>query len=468
MRSLLLSAAGAALCVNSICTAQTTRPSAPLSPPAATQPSVTTQPPATQASATTQPAATQASATTKPSIDSFLPRLGSDSWKQRQEAVQELVRMGEDARPMIHELLSRNIADGETRTRLEAALSQIDENRLIGASFITIHLKNATPKAVFEELSRQCYADLQPFPQNLFDQGDQPKVSIDIDRQPFWTAMNTIADKTGIDLQQYNEGVRLMHGGFRMNSPFSTIQGPFLVVATQISRSQTEMLANGGGSSSDFSIQMMAYSEPKLHVLSSSAGVKLEIAVDDAGNSLMPTSEGNRGYYGGSGGCWNLFAQLKYPDHPGKKIARIKGTSRFLIQTKSQRIEIPDIKNVKEMTRIVGDMPVVFHEMKKTNEIWELRLSGNPQALGNNRWAQFNQSVQTNLQVLDDKGQMLEHRGMSSRGDNNGIEFTLMFSPSLRPDGRNSSDPAKLVWEVPTASKEIEVPFDFKDLPMPR
>ena len=29
------------------------------------------------------------------------------------------------------------------------------------------------------------------------------------------------------------------------------------------------------------------------------------------------------------------------------------------------------------------------------------------------------------------------------------------------------TDPAKLFWEVPTGSKEINVPFEFKDLPMP-
>ena len=115
-------------------------------------------------------------------------------------------------------------------------LTQIDENRVIGALFVTIHLKDVSAKVVFEELLRQCYAELKPFPPNLFDEPNAAKVSIDVDRQPFWTAMNQIAEKTGIDLQQYNEGIRLMRGGFRMNSPFSTIQGPFLVVATQISR----------------------------------------------------------------------------------------------------------------------------------------------------------------------------------------------------------------------------------------
>jgi hypothetical protein len=329
-----------------------------------------------------------------------------------------------------------------------------------------MHFKDAEPKAVFAELSRQCYAELKPFPDNLWEMPGGSKVTIDIDHQPFWTAMKQITDKTGIDLQQYNEGSRLMRGGFRMNSPYTTVRGPFLVLATQVDYSQTVMLANGGGANANFALHLVAYSEPKIQVLSSTSAVKLEEAVDDAGNSLMPIGPDNRGYYGGSGGTWNLYAQLHHPDHPGQKIARIRGSAKFVIQTKSQKIEIP-AASIKETAQVIGDMPVVIHDLKKNGEIWELRLSATPDALGN-RWAQLQQSVQSRLQIVDAQGQPLDHRGMSSRGGTNGIEFTIMFSPSNRPnDNRASTDPKKLLWEVPTGTKEISVPFDFKDVPMP-
>ncbi|HWE03593.1 MAG TPA: hypothetical protein VG326_14405 [Tepidisphaeraceae bacterium] len=446
MRSYTIAAACALLGVQSLAGAQSTKP-APATLPA-----------------------TQAVATTRPSADSFLPRLASDVWQDRQRAADDLVRMGEDARPIVKQLLARSLGDIDVRTRLETVRSLLDENRILGPSYITIHLKDADPKTVFEEVSRQCYSDLKPFPDNLFDQKDLPKVSVDIDRQPFWTAMSQISEKTGIDLQQYNEGVRLMRGGFRVTSAYSAIQGPFLVVANSITRTQTEMLANGGGSSSEFCMQLVVYSEPKLHVLSSSSTVKIDVAVDNAGNSLIPTAPDNRGYYGGASGIWNLYSQLKFPDKkPGTRIARFKGSADFVVQTKSQQIQIPDIVGIKEVTRVVADIPVVFHEMKKNGEIWELRLSANPQALGPGRWNQFNQSVQSNLQVVDNAGQILDHRGMRSRGTGNGIEFTLLFAKSMRPsDARSSGDPAKVLWEISTGSKEINVPFEFKDLPMPR
>ena len=184
MRSLTIATACALLGIASLAGAQTTKPAAP-----------TTRPSTQAAAPTTRPATQAVVVTTRPSAESFLPRLASDVWQDRQHAADELVRMGEDARPIIKELLSRPIADIDVRTRLETVRSLIDDNRILGPSYITIHLKDADPKVVFEELSRQCYTDLKPFPENLFDQKDLPKVSIDIDRQPFWTAMAQLSGK---------------------------------------------------------------------------------------------------------------------------------------------------------------------------------------------------------------------------------------------------------------------------------
>lgn len=373
--------------------------------------------------------------------------------------------MGEDARPVIRDLLDRPITDSEVRARLDGALAQIDENRVTGTSYITLHYKDAPASAIYADLSRQCYAKLKTMPDNLLDEPDLAKISIDVDRQPFWKVITQLSEKTGLDLQQYNEGVRLMRGGFRMNSPFTVLQGPFLVVATQISRTQVEMLA-GGGSSNDFALQLVAYSEPKLKVLNSDAGVHLIEAVDDHGNSLIPTDNAQRGYYGGGGNTWNLFAQLKYPEkNPGAHVTRLKGSASFQVQTKSQVLEIPAVKSLRESSRMMGDMPVMFHDLKKAGTNWELRLSANPQAMGGDRWNQFNQNVQS-IKLVDDAGQELDHAGMRSSGNGQGIEYVMMYVQSTQ-DGRHAGDPAKMLWEVPTGSRQVNVTFDFKNLPMP-
>jgi len=76
--------------------------------------------------------------------------------------------------------------------------------------------------------------------------------------------------------------------------------------------------------------------------------------------------------------------------------------------------------------------------------------------------------VQTQLKLLDANGQPLDHRGMRSGGNANGMDFTILFGSSVRPNGRASTDPVLITWEVPTGSKDISVSFEFKDLPMPK
>ena len=72
------------------------------------------------------------------------------------------------------------------------------------------------------------------------------------------------------------------------------------------------------------------------------------------------------------------------------------------------------------------------------------------------------------MRVLDADGQALERRGFGSRVNGDEVEMTVRFGPSFRArDRRRSGDPANLVWQVPTASKDVEVPFEFRDLPMP-
>ena len=157
-----------------------------------------------------------------------------------------------------------------------------------------------------------------------------------------------------------------------------------------------------------------------------------------------------RAEYGTSSPNSNTRTKIPAPRSPGSR-----ESSGFLVQTKSEQIEIPDIKNAHEITRVVSDMPVVFHELKKNGETWELRVGANPQAFGPNRWNQFNQMVQNNLRLLDEKGQALDHRGMPAEAGITESNIPCFFANSTRPaDGRPSTEPAKLVWEVPRQARK--------------
>ena len=106
-------AACAVLSITSLSGGQTPRPSAPDSPVATTQPASTQQTPTTQPATPQVAASARPSPNLGPSTDALLHLLASDSFQERQHAAEELVRMGEEARPLIEEMLRRPEADVE-------------------------------------------------------------------------------------------------------------------------------------------------------------------------------------------------------------------------------------------------------------------------------------------------------------------------------------------------------------------
>ena len=439
------------------CTArgQTTRPTTrPMGPDTRPSQSATSQ---------TQPATQPA----HPEIASSLKALSSPDWHERRKAQDELVAGGEEAKPFIAELV-RAAPDAESRKNAEAALARIDQNRAQGPSLITLHVKDATPRQVFAELSRQCFAPLPTWPDNLWEQGSWPKVTLDVDHKPFWKVVPQVCQQLGVDFRPFQNGMRIMHTGGAQAQGVAEVDGPFLVVANQISYSRTRNFG-GGGEQTQFGMNLSVYAEPKLTVLRGSGAVHLDEVVDDHGNSLVPQANAPRMFWGGSVGFggWSLYAPLQYPKKdPGARIARFKGTTSFVLQTKMEKLDIPDVMNLKQTTRLVTDTSITFQSMKKNGDNYDLHLIANQANLGGPEWQQLVEMLQTRLQILDSDGNPLDHRGMNSSGNNNSIELTLDFARGNTPDGRQIGQPSRLLWEIPTETRQVTVSIDFRDLPL--
>ena len=139
-----------ALPVSIVC-AQTTRPAAPVPAPLG---ALSTQPFwSTQAVSSTQPATQTAGAATEPvDYEALAKQLSSTDWRERRNARETLIRLGDDAKSLL-ETLIQSAADEETRHQAQEALLQIEQNRTLGPSYITLHVKDARPEEVFAEIS---------------------------------------------------------------------------------------------------------------------------------------------------------------------------------------------------------------------------------------------------------------------------------------------------------------------------
>lgn len=403
------------------------------------------------------------------SVDALVARLSSDEWQARQAAEDRLVQLGATA----HEALARaarETDDPETRTRAEAALARIAENARTGASVITIKGESLTLREVVSQLSEQAGVPIDIYPPVVADHHRAERYRLDIDHQSFWEAIRNIGEATGFSIQQWDHtGVKFMQGG----PPIETggvISGAFLITATRVSRSRAVDLPAAAGVHEDFHVHMVARAEPKLRLLRVSYTPRLIEAVDENGLSLLQRAGGysvGSGY--GSVGMWNLAARLECPPDVGRRIARLRGTIDVSIQTGTELLEVPDIQTARNVSRVVGTLGITINELTRSGDDWQLRITARPQGASAEEWEHFKQTLTTaDVRLLDEEGDVLPRSSYSSSGTPERVELNLTYQSRPQRGNRPAAgEPVRMVWSVPTGTRDLSVPFEFEDLPIP-
>jgi hypothetical protein len=417
-------------------------------------------------------------------VEALAGELADDNWVVRQKAQDELVQFGPVARARLEGLL-RETRDEEVRTRAEAALRQIEENRLTGTSFVTIHVKDAHPKEVLAELSRQAYADLtRTAPADLWDSKQWPAVSIDAERQPFWVVMNELCAKAGLQPQVSVGAEREIVLAVRDPSlePWGqgkvrpVVAGGFMVMINTVSTRKYLDLNAPKNVSRSCQMQVVVYPEPKLRVLQLASPTRVVEAVDERGNALAPPAAGTE--YMQTITTWpcSLYIGLQPPLDAGRRIARLRGTGRFVLQAKSEVAEIADVVNAKEVTRTVGGKQFTLKEVKRNEDRYVVSISLMRAGFSANDWAYAGTYNTSNaFKLVDARGRPLYRWSFTNSGGGaEQMDYTIQFSRAPQATakvqgagGEPTGEPVKLVWEVPTESREVTVPFGFDDVPLP-
>jgi hypothetical protein len=418
-------------------------------------------------------------------IDQAIAQLASDDWRTRQQATQRLIQLAEDALPRL-EKVAASAEDDEVRTRAAAAVAQIEENRLIGTSMISLHLKDVPAGQAFAELAKQARAPLPGDPPALLNQKSGPRVSLDVDHRPFWDVMQTLCAQTGLEpapITRHNRelGLGLTPGDAEwMDKPIA-LAGPLLIRADRITRISTLQLKPPRDVAREFTISLTVYAEPKLRVLDYSGTLTLDEAVDEKGNSLIPPPEdgvnANVEVFGnqrdGTTSRWEVGATLHYPKGTGRKIARLRGSTALHVQTKSATLEVP-IAGAKNVTRVLDGVRVGVKHLDATRCDLVVHRDGRSDA----EWYGVRMQLYAgHAELLDDRGQVAARNQNSldtdESNDGQRMDLKIRFAREPGEDGskdgkkRSLSEATKLVWEFPVEIRELSVPFELRDLDIP-
>jgi len=395
-----------------------------------------------------------ATAPAVPSADEFLKQLSTDDWRQRRQTLRQLVELGPEAEPLLRDLLSRDL-DHEARKNVELAAEQIRENRLLGPTLVTLHVKDSPPGPVFAELARQCGGPLTTWPEKLWEQPTWPKLTLDYDHRPFWEVIAQISKRLEVDYIS-TEPQELRIARDSGHSPGGTcVSGAFLLTADPVT------FRNG------MNIELSIYAEPKV-VVTRAISFKLDVAEDDKGTKLLPQTSRRfwgRRYRTGSRQLPMIFQRLQ---EEATRVGRFKGTVTVAIQSESETWVVDDPLSMSPATRLVDTLPVTLESFTATHnsEGYELLVAVPNGWSSRGAQDEMIELIKSRMKVLDAKGHALTLSSTEGRSLNDGSEITVTLTPTILDDGSKTGAPAKLTWDIPSRTRTLVVPFDFKDLPV--
>lgn len=389
----------------------------------------------------------------------LLHRLERGSWHDRSATEAELASRGFEQAPVARAMLAQTTSP-EAQVRLDAVLAQWAQEKLLGPSLITLHLKHASAKQAYTQLFRQADAPFVIEPANLFEH--VPPVTVDVDRQPFWAVFEQLQHQTTIGFDRGVDGMsRLMRGDLIVPGP-QAIDGQFLIVVCAVQEQPPPAAPPGEGKV--IQLQLIIYPEPKTYVMAVPPMLTLDRATDNHGNPLKEVSQGPVGIVPGimEQSPYAVYLQMG-TKNPGNALADLRGTLSLQIACHVQRMDIDDITHAPPQLIDASGLAVKFLRCAKSGRAYQLSL--NCAATRQDLFNELIQDQRARIQLFDTRGRELSAGGLSI-----GLQqrlYSLMYTFNDQDPANFNGPPMvakRMVWNLPADIRTIDLPFDFKNM----
>lgn len=161
-------------------------------------------------------------------IPKLIGDLGSVSFDDREKASKKIESIGTPALEGLRKALKSE--DAEIRKRAEELIARIESNsqnqKLMSPTLISINLKDATLSEVVAELVKQ--SGYRIVIQDRKGELSQKKLSISVEKQPFWKVLDLVCEKGGVVelASSTNNSFSFGIGSPPINVPFPRIPKP--------------------------------------------------------------------------------------------------------------------------------------------------------------------------------------------------------------------------------------------------
>lgn len=447
--------------------------------------------------------------TSEETFQALIEDLGSSQFARRESAADALRLGGQSALKALRR--AQNHPDAEVRRRAAELQGPLEASLRLAPKRVSLERKSRTLRATLEEISKSTGYTVEAW-NNL-----EQQVDFGCDNITLLEAVDQLGRLTGTVLQQGYGDDRIRLGAGNC-PPLVAYDGPFRLVATSLQQYRNIDLANanpgspgasvsGPGRTETLTLGMAIFSEPRLPLLGVNEPRLTEAWTED-GQSLLPpandaanTSRRHVSRYGNGYRSQTQMANvvLRRPSGSSGSIKTISGVVSCLVlvdqkqipittelaKSKGKSIDIASTSFTIDEVTGVGDAPgkpitVKLSVREKNND--------NP---GDYTWMN---SLYQRLELTDAEGNKFQNQGSNwGTSGPNFATITFTFGPPIpqqnaarakvnirglvlpgipapavkpAPAAKPAGPPTKLLyttWET----MDHQVPFTFKDLPLP-
>lgn len=340
-------------------------------------------------------------------------------------------------------------------------------------TLVSLRMKEAAPAEVFAELSRQMGVSFRPPMADFWKHYPLKKLSVDAQRQPGWLVALQVADACGL---QYVPGpgntVQISMRGWPVTPKPTSAFGPLVMQVDAVRHDKTVNLGAPEARRSPLQLVMSVYTDPSLKSYRFLGQPQVEQATDSEGASLAPEKvDASKVLAPEPGTISQQVVELVYPETPGKTIALVRGSVTMLVASQIQDWVIENPAAASGASRKLGKYTCTFTSLTRKDQGYELKLQVKGPANGG-----FRSPVQD---LVVGEGSILPVDAAGNRwrisevsGHYDAREMTAVghfdYTITLAPEEAGKAGAiTRLTWRLPQELSNVEVPFEFRDLPMP-
>src|SRR5258708_3797184 len=337
---------------------------------------------------------------------------------------------------------------------------------------VTLHMHGVSAQQVLEEVTRQTHVGFDVAFKPDADRLLLTKVSVDADAQPFWSTVLQICEAAQLrptSMMRHRPSVSLSGGGGSAgawNSRFTVVQGAFAVSLLRVEQnSQIEYGARRSLPPQGAGVTIQVCPEPGAH-----AQTPCTIA--------LTRCEDERGFPLATGGVSRyqplsipVMASLQIHPQGANRISVLEGEVTMRMETAWQHMEAAKISQAQDAPESVDGIRLSITPIRKmADHRWELQIIATADGKSPEEMKVAVERLWNGEpQLYDAAGHELifNGRGLTPQETAEGYPLRFSFS-NMSQRGRDvAGEPVKLVWDVPTRTADVTVPFSFKDVPLP-